>query len=51
MRSARVFLSASDIEPTVDIAGTGDGVSNRAAFDARRAIVRANGADRITLQS
>ena len=44
-RSARVFLSASDIEPTDDIAGVGDGVTDRASFDIRRAALRANAAN------
>ena len=44
-RAARVFLSASDIESTDDIAGVGDGVSDRATFDQRRAALRANAAN------
>ena len=45
VRAARVFVSASDIEPGDDIPGTGDGVTSRVGFDARRAAVRANAAD------
>lgn len=44
-RGARVFLSASDIEPTDDISGVGDGVVDRASFDQRRAALRANAAN------
>ena len=45
VKAARVFVSASDIEATDDIPGTGDGVDSLAAFGARRAALRANAAD------
>ncbi|MFZ9629579.1 MAG: DUF7594 domain-containing protein [Ilumatobacteraceae bacterium] len=41
-RAARVFLSASDIEGTDDIAGVGDGVTSQSSFDQRRTAIRAN---------
>jgi hypothetical protein len=44
VKAARVFLSASDIEPTDDIAGTGDGVTERAGFEARKLALRTNAA-------
>ncbi|MEY4605817.1 MAG: hypothetical protein RLY45_577 [Actinomycetota bacterium] len=44
-KAARVFLSASDIESTDDIAGVGDGVSTQSGFDSRRAALRANAAN------
>lgn len=45
VKAARVFVSASDIEPVDDIAGVGDGVSSRETFDARRLALRTNAAD------
>ena len=39
---ARVFLTASIIEATDDIAGRGDGVTNQTSFLARRAALRAD---------
>ncbi len=45
VKAARVFLSASDIEATDDLVGTGDGVGSQSAFEARRAALRANAAD------
>lgn len=45
VRAARVFVSASDIEATDDISGTGDGVNSQSTFDQRRAAVRANAAN------
>ncbi|MFM8267256.1 MAG: hypothetical protein ACKOA2_04490 [Ilumatobacteraceae bacterium] len=44
-RAARVFVSASDVEPTDDIAGIGDGVTSQSSFDLRRSAVRANAAN------
>ena len=38
---ARVFVSSSDIEPTDDIAGVGDGVTDQASFISRKAALRA----------
>ncbi len=43
--AARAFVSASDIEPTDDLPGTGDGVTDQASFLSRRAAVRANVSD------
>lgn len=45
VKAARVFLSASDVEPTDDISGLGDGVTSQSSFDARRAAVRSNAAN------
>ncbi len=45
VKAARVFLSVTDIEPSDDLPGTGDGVDDRASFEARRAALRANAAD------
>lgn len=40
--AARIFINVSDIEPTDDIAPTGDGVNSETAFFNRRALLRAN---------
>ncbi|HMZ22459.1 MAG TPA: hypothetical protein PLD20_31300, partial [Blastocatellia bacterium] len=45
VKAVRVFVSPSGIEPTDDIAGTGDGVSSSSTFFARRAALRANAAN------
>ncbi|MEY3175610.1 MAG: hypothetical protein RLZZ436_3524, partial [Planctomycetota bacterium] len=45
VRAARAFISPSDIEPSDDIAGTGDGVVDQATFMARRSALRANAAN------
>jgi hypothetical protein len=45
--SARAFISPSTIEPTDDIPGVGDGVTNQATFLARRSALRA--AERLNL--
>ncbi len=42
IKAARAFVSPSDIEPTDDIAGVGDGVTDLASFLARRSAVRVN---------
>lgn len=42
--AARAFVSPSDIEPTDDIAGTGDGVTDQTSFMARRQALRTNAA-------
>lgn len=47
-KAARVFLSVSDIEPTDDIAGTGDGVTSKSTFEGRRAALRANASSAAT---
>jgi len=44
VEAARVFLSASDIEPVDDLSPVGDGVTGRAGFEARRSALRANAA-------
>ena len=45
VKAARVFVSASDIEPVDDLPGIGDGVNSRESFDARRLALRTNAAD------
>jgi hypothetical protein len=45
VRAARAFVSASDIEPTDDIAGIGDGVVDLVSFMNRRSSLRANAAN------
>ena len=45
VRSARAFISASDIEPIDDIAGLGDGVTDQVSFMNRRTTLRANAAN------
>ncbi len=45
IKAARAFVSASDIEPSDDIAGTGDGVTDSASFMARRSALRSNAAN------
>lgn len=42
VKAARVFISVSDIEPSDDIDGVGDGVVSRASFEARRDALRSN---------
>lgn len=42
MNGARLFLSPGSIEPTDDISGVGDGVSDQASFLSRRAALRAD---------
>ncbi len=42
VNGARVFLTASVIEATDDIAGRGDGVTDQAGFVSRKAALRAN---------
>jgi hypothetical protein len=41
-RGARAFVGASVIQPTDDIAGHGDGVTNQATFLSRKAALRVN---------
>ena len=43
--SARMFMGVSDLEPTDDLPPVGDGVTDKASFFARRALLRANAAD------
>lgn len=43
--AARAFVSPSDIEPTDDIAGVGDGVTDKVSFLNRRAALGANAKD------
>jgi len=45
VKAVRAFISPSDIEPTDDIAGTGDGVSSSTTFFSRRDALRANAAN------
>lgn len=43
--AARAFISPSDIEPSDDLPGIGDGVVDQATFMARRSALRANAAN------
>ena len=43
--AARLFMSASDLEPVDDLTPVGDGVTDGATFFARRTLLRANAAD------
>ena len=45
VKAARAFISPSDIEPTDDIPGTGDGVTSSVTFFSRKAALRANTAN------
>lgn len=45
IKAARAFISPSDIEPSDDISGTGDGVTDQATFFSRRAALRDNAAN------
>lgn len=46
-KAARVFLSVSDIEPTDDISGIGDGVNSKTTFENRRGGLRNNASSRV----
>jgi hypothetical protein len=45
IKAARAFISPSDIEPSDDIPGTGDGVTDQASFFNRRSALRDNAAN------
>lgn len=47
-KAARVFLSVSDIEPSDDISGNGDGVNSKSTFEGRRVALRNNASSRVT---